>query len=280
MNATLRRAFTLIEILVVIAIIGLLIGLLMPAVQQMRQSSLRTKSLNNLRQMAIACHHCHVDKSKMPPMLGAFPANVPNSGSGTLFFHLLPYIEQHSVYQAARNPVTQMFDMTYNDTRKRVIVTYVNPGDASADADGFVDGFAASGYGGNFYVFGETCCETCLDPEPQSWDIKPTLDASFPDGASNTILITEKYARCGTGGTRWAEPFTNSFAPMYLPYDGKLYLARPPVDTCDYRVASTPFLTISAAFADGSARPINPNIKPLAWRALCTNRGGEAPGAD
>jgi prepilin-type N-terminal cleavage/methylation domain-containing protein len=103
-----RGAFTLVEVLVVIAIIGVLIGLLLPAVEMARESSRRSACANNLRQLGVAVK-LHIDSH------GAFPtggwgaewAGDPDAGFGPKqpggwIYNVLPFLEQNALRETAR----------------------------------------------------------------------------------------------------------------------------------------------------------------------------------
>ncbi|MEN1678137.1 MAG: DUF1559 domain-containing protein [Planctomycetota bacterium] len=101
------RGFTLVELLVVIAIIGILVSLLLPAVQSARAAARRSQCANNLKQMALACLNYESARGTLPPGVegkGLYPDDDSNTGGskaeigpswGTL---LLPQIEQQAIF--------------------------------------------------------------------------------------------------------------------------------------------------------------------------------------
>src|ERR1700759_1321508 len=94
------RGFTLIEFLVVIAIIAILIGLLLPAVQKVREAAARMACSNNIKQIGLAVHNYDGTNGKLPSLWIAYRNGWMNQAWRNMFCDILPYVEQDSLYKA------------------------------------------------------------------------------------------------------------------------------------------------------------------------------------
>ena len=103
-STTKRRGFTVVELLVVIAIIGILISLLLPAVQSAREAARRAHCMNNLKQLGLAALQYHDQHQHLPPGIGYYPT-ADNGVLGTSFFHLLPYLEESNLFDRSLGSV-------------------------------------------------------------------------------------------------------------------------------------------------------------------------------
>jgi prepilin-type N-terminal cleavage/methylation domain-containing protein len=310
-----RLAFTLIELLVVIAIIAILIGLLVPAVQKVRAAAARTQCVNNLKQLGLAAHSYHDSYRKLPPAVGWSTANnqpASNATYGSVLAHLLPYFEQGPLRTASLTTYNG-FSVYAPCLVATVYGTPIQllqcPFDASM-TNGTPSGQSAQGgssYACNFFAFGSG--PSVAPYSGWNWWGANRFQGSFPDGLSNTIFFTEKYARCEYppakqtgGGNMWAHANVNSgqswwpvlMSPDYLQYNpnnmgaqaGALFQAQPAVfmgtgATCDWTRATTGHSgSIQACLGDGSVRTISDSISPATWWAAFTPAGNEPMPSD
>jgi len=103
-----KSGFTLVELLVVIAIIGVLVALLLPAVQQAREAARRMQCTNNLKQLALACHNFSDTYGTFPPGIEYDPAGSQNDAIWGWNAFLLPFIEENSMYELLDIPKTRL----------------------------------------------------------------------------------------------------------------------------------------------------------------------------
>lgn len=99
-----HRGFTLVELLVVIAIIGILVALLLPAIQAAREAARRTQCVNNMKQIGIALHNYH-DTYRILPY-GSFNLREVWPSNGTNWRALiLPFMEQSAIHSQLTSPL-------------------------------------------------------------------------------------------------------------------------------------------------------------------------------
>lgn len=215
-SGSLRRGFTLVELLVVIAIIGILIALLLPAVQMAREAARRTSCSNNLKQMGIALHLYHDTHNAFPP--GNY-GDLAFSGfsSHTL---LLPYIEQLPLYE--RIDFRQNYLHANNDfARTRNISLFMCPSDPSQLPmllGGRNNYYCNSGVNILFTGISPTVAGDPNYGFPGSDGVfyrdSSISFGSLVDGSSNTAAFSEK---CSGDGTNGISSWTDTFRPGTFP---------------------------------------------------------------
>jgi len=192
-----RRGFTLVELLVVIAIIGVLVALLLPAVQAARESSRRIKCANQLKQLGLGGQNFHDVKGFLPP-------SRLDTNYVTWAVLILPFIEQRNYFQQW-NENKLYSDHTVAVTRQAMPAYFCpsrrRPNDAFSNdtpSGGLSDYAACSGIGTADGVNGTgtmIAAETTISGTLiTSWRGVVRL-ANVTDGTSNTFLMGEKHVR-------------------------------------------------------------------------------------
>ena len=194
------RGFTLIDLLVVIAIIAILMSLLLPAVQQARESARRTQCRNNLKQLALATHNYHDAQKCFPPgQIRIQVSAMPRFRGWSLFVQLLPYIEHTQLYNT-----WDFQDPLANETGKRtayVLQEVLCPSDVIQQNPIIKPNgsrYALSSYGGNGGTQSHPPAANTGDgmfaaAGPASPSYPLVRFGHVTDGTSKTLLFGERY---------------------------------------------------------------------------------------
>jgi len=272
-----RPGFTLVQLLVVLAILAALIGLLFMATQRVREAAARIRCSNNLRQILLGMHNCFdTNAGKMPPLAGYYPGakDDEDTGLGTIFFHLLPYMEQDNVYKNSFDKSSKLYSVWNDGTCSRVIRTYLCPEDPTAAAPLFEGWLATTSYAANFDVFGDPNAENRLQSDHK-------FPAFISDGTSNTIFLTERYAICNGEPNGWGYAADSVRAPGYGLNGPVFFQVTPSAKNCDPGTPQSPHPGgINVGMGDGSVRFVSANLSWQTWRSATTPNGGEVLGAD
>ncbi len=282
-----RRAcgFTLVEVLVVIAIIGVLVSLLLPAVQSARESARRMSCQNNLKQIALATHSYHDAYKFLPPA-----STATNLAGSSGFAAILPYIEQASLYS--------LYDFSKGNSDaanlqavSQRIKTYICPScffvrkvpNPDCDANSRAPGTYAFSVGSNDPYGSNGPTNGAIGTA----GTQQTNFAMITDGTSNTLLAGESHwgfrdylftsgpcsGQVRGGFSYWSSPY-----PLATAFSTKGPFNPKALDGDSLRLfnfRSTHIAGVNFANVDGSVRFISESIDHATLDALATRDGGE-----
>jgi type II secretory pathway pseudopilin PulG len=272
-----RRGFTLFQLLIVLALLALLLALLLPAVQKVRQDAGRKQCTNNLKQQALAIiDAADINDGELAPAVGYYPQPKPDAkicGTGTLFFHILPFMEREPLYKKSLDG--KLYSPWHNDVYATVIKEFVCPDDKSGSADHRYDGWlATSSYAANFLVFGNA-------DGPERMAGKHRYPASILDGLSQTIFLTERYQVCNGEPNAWAYAADSLWTPVFAQDDHVRFQVTPSAKECNPSMPQSPHEGgINVAMGDASVRFVSPKLSAQTWWAACTPDGNDVVGSD
>ncbi len=281
-----RRGITLVEVLTVIGVMGILLALLLPAVQQARARSVQASCLNRMRQVGLGLHNYHATHDHLPPRPSRSLFGTPDSPGGMSWQdHILPYVDQSGLWsrsiQAFRTEPWPDRDPPHV-ALGTVIPTYTCPADGRMqtpfrDAAGRTAAFTSYlGVSGGFSNDNDGVL---------TW--KPGIRFTHvTDGTSQTLMLGERppSARMDSG---WWYTISGDSYDYLLPAETAADIETPlcpgvgtfgpgRIDNqCDkYHFWSLHPGGANFVFADGSARLLSYSVRPH-LRALATRSGGE-----
>ncbi len=299
-----RRGFTLVELLVVIAIIGVLVALLLPAVQKVREAANRVRCQSNLRQIGLAVLNYH-DTNR------SFPRNGNRGGSGisvdswSFFARMLPFLEQENLYRTAQIDTASLLG---NVAEKTNVATFFCPSDTAQQES--PSPYAANDYylGGSLPLTNYKGCSGsnwCWGDYPHtgpSGNCDCFYKAPFGDGIffRNDILYKLTLTDIGDGTSNTFMigedvPHLNCWSAWPYANDAVGTCAIPPNVNLDQRYGVCDAAAVMAnaawantygfrsrhpgglqfAYADGSVHFISQGIDMPTYWAMSTINGGE-----
>lgn len=277
-----KSGFTLIELLVVIAIIGILIGLLLPAVQFARESARAASCWNNQKQLGVALHVFNDTHRHLPP---GWTGSDPDSGWGWCT-EILPQLEQNDLLNRIRrdlpieDPLNQQVRETPlpillcpSDTVKSTFTIYGGLGDVefgNMDAGTPLFDLGRTNYIG---VFGTEEIEDAPDAGDGTFFFNSRLSlADLHDGLSNTLIVGERTSRLG--GSTWTGVIASA-------NNGKARIVGIGDHTPNHKDHHFDDFTskhpsgVHFLLGDGSVKRLNDSIHIDVYQALMTRSGNE-----
>ena len=310
--------FTLVELLVVIAIIGILVALLLPAVQGARESARRTHCANNLKQIGIAIQSFNSINGSLPPAR-VMSASVTERKSATWPVFILPYLEQQAVldlwdlnqsyYNQSAEARANTSSVFYCPARRTgpKLSTQGDNSNPNAPPSSNVPGALGdySGSCGNSATGPgpRCCCNEGVFGQPDGANgvmisiagvagvagAGGVRTAHIRDGASNTLMIGEKYVHPDGLGQLMFQGANNGDGSIYngdhpfnfiTPAGPGYGLARGPTTPPGIRFGSYHPGICQFVFVDGSVRSLNVSVSETTLEMLSIRDDGQAIAAD